>query len=262
MRFPEFDISGRKAVLIGAARGIGRGVADVLAEAGAELAIASMNPASAEQAAAAIRAAGGKARSFAVDATRAPDMERFAGEVLGALGGVDILVNCVGDHIGKPVVARPGREEAGMSESEWHHIVDLNLTQAFTACRAFGPQLLKQKRGTVINLSGVAALRARPERSAYGAAKAALVAFTESTALEWAPYGVRVNSIAPGLFPDPAQISAADLAARQARARNDIPLQRVGRLREVGFLSLYLASDAADFVTGQTFCIDGGASIA
>lgn len=261
MSFPEFDITGRKILLVGAARGIGRGVADVLAEAGAEVAIASFNLTSAQKAATEINAAGGKARAYAADATKAPDMERLAGEVLKDLGGIDVLVNCVGDHLGKPVVARPGMKEEGMNEAEWHHIVDLNLTQAFTGSKAVGPHMLRQGRGVVINLSGVAAFRARPARSAYGSAKAALVAFTQANALEWAPFGVRVNSIAPGLFPDPSQLSKEDLKDRSERALPNVPLRRVGKLREVGFLALYLASDASAYVTGQTFCIDGGASI-
>ena len=99
-------------------------------------------------------------------------------------------------------------------------------------------------------------------RSAYAAAKAGLMRFTEALALEWAPYRVRVNSIAPGSFPDPAQITPAEFQQREATAVTHIPLGRVGRLREVGLLALYLASDASAYVTGQTWCIDGGTSIA
>lgn len=262
MSLPEFDISGQRILLVGASRGIGKGVARVLAEAGAEVAIASLNLASAEKAAADIRASGGKACAFAADATRAGDMERLATEVLGRWGGIDCLVNCVGDSIGKPVVARPGRTEQGMSETEWHGIVDINLTQAFAGCRAFGPQFLKQGHGSVINISGIAALRPTAERAAYGAAKAALTAFTTATALEWAPWKVRVNAIAPGLFPDPEQLKPEALKQRQDAAAARVPLGRIGNTREVGLMALYLASNAAAYVTGQTFCIDGGVSVA
>jgi NAD(P)-dependent dehydrogenase (short-subunit alcohol dehydrogenase family) len=261
MAIPEYDISGRKIVLVGASRGIGRGVADVLAEAGAQVAIASVNIASAEKAAAAIRAAGGRASAHAADATRTADMERLAGEVAKSLGAIDVLVNCVGDSLGKPVVARPGRNEEGMSEADWHRIMDINLTQAYAGCKAFGPRFLDQGRGAVINISGIAAFRPQPARSAYAAAKAAVVAFTEATALEWAPHGVRVNAIAPGSFPDPSQLGPEAMQERHARAMKNVPLGRIGQLREVGLLALYLASDASAYVTGQTFCIDGGASI-
>ena len=258
----EFDISGQRILLVGASRGIGKGIARVLAEAGAEVAIASLNLASAEKAAADIRASGGKASAFAADATKAGDMERLAAEVLGRWGGIDCLVNCVGDSIGKPVVARPGKNEIGMSEADWHDIVDINLTQAFAGCKAFGPQFLKQGHGSVINISGIAAIRPAPERAAYGAAKAALTAFTRATALEWAPWQVRVNAIAPGLFPDAEQITPEALQQRQAAAATRVPLGRVGQTREVGLMALYLASPASAYVTGQTFSIDGGSSIA
>ena len=261
---PEYDITGRKVLLVGASRGIGKGVAEVLVEAGAEIAIASLTLANAEKAAAEFRAmggGGGKASAFAVDATKAGDMDRLAGEVLKKLGGLDVLVNCVGDSIGRPLVARPGKDEQGMSEADWHNIVDINLTQAYTGCRAFGPHFLERKRGVVINISGIAARRPAATRSAYAASKAGVCGLTEAMALEWAPYGVRVNAIAPGTFPDAERIGAAAMAERDKLAAARVPLARVGRLREVGLMALYLASDASAYVTGQTFSIDGGASI-
>lgn len=257
----EFDLTGRTAVLIGASRGIGRGMADVLAEAGATVALASINIASATAAAEAIKAAGGKAHAFAADATKAGDMQRLAAEVQAALGPIDILVNCVGDSIAKPIVARPDKSEAGMTEAEWHTIVDVNLTQVFTACRAFGPHLLARKRGAVINVStSLAAFRSG--RAAYISAKGGVIAFTEALALEWAPYGVRVNSIAPGSFPDATQLPPEKVAEVRERTARTVPLGRPGTLREAGLLALYLASDASSFVTGQVLCIDGGAGIA
>ncbi|MDO8751214.1 MAG: SDR family NAD(P)-dependent oxidoreductase [Dehalococcoidia bacterium] len=262
MNIPEYDIAGRKVLLVGAARGIGKGIALVLAEAGAEVAIASLNIKSAADTASEITSYKGKAVAFAADATKAGDMERLAREVLASFGPLDVLVNCVGDAIGKPVVKLPGQLTEGMTGDEWRFIVDVNLTQAFTSCRAFGPHLLEQRHGSVINISGVAAFRAAAARSAYDAAKAGLVRFTEALALEWAPYRVRVNSIAPGSFPDPAQVTPEAFQQRDAAAATRVPLGRVGRLREVGLLALYLASDASAYVTGQTWCIDGGASVA
>lgn len=262
MMIPEYDIAGRNILLVGAARGIGKGVAQVLAEAGAQVAIASINPESAKKAAADIGSAGGKACAFAADATQAADMDRLALDVLNAFGRLDVLVNCVGDSLGKPLVARPGKSEEGMNEADWHKIVDINLTEAFTGCKAFGPHFLGQGGGTIINISGIAAFRPAPTRSAYAAAKAAVVGFTQAMALEWAPYQVRVNAIAPGSFPDPEQLGAEAMQQRHALAASRVPLGRIGKLREVGLLALYLASDALAYVTGQTFCIDGGASIA
>jgi len=262
MNLPEYNLTGRKALLVGASRGIGKGVALVLAEAGVEVAIASLNRGRAAAAADEINARSGKATAFAADATRLPDMKRLAKEILESFGSLDILVNCVGDAIPKPVVRLPDKEGEGMTEQEWHSIVDVNLTQAFTGCKAFGPHFLEKRAGSIINISGVAAVRASAARSAYDAAKAGVMRFTESLALEWAPYNVRVNSIAPGSFPDPAQLSPAEIRQREEAAKTNVPLGRTGQLREVGLLAAYLASDAAVYVTGQTWCIDGGASIA
>lgn len=262
MKIPEYDIAGRKVLLIGASRGIGQGIAVVLAEAGAEVAIASLNIDNATAAVRDIQTRGGRAVAYAADATRYADMERLANEVLGSFGPIDVLVNCVGDSIGKPLVARPGHTESGMTEAEWRLIMDMNLTQAFTGCKAFGPHFLQQRRGSIINISGLAAFRAAATRVAYSAAKAGVVSFTEVMAVEWAPFHVRVNCIAPGVFPDPVQMTPEEFSRRDALAASKVPLGRVGRLREVGLLALYLAADASAFVTGQTWCIDGGASIA
>ncbi|MBI4313011.1 MAG: SDR family oxidoreductase [Chloroflexi bacterium] len=262
MPIPEYDIAGRKVLLVGAARGIGKGIALVLAEAGAEVAIASLNLKSATAAATEILSFGGKASAFAADATKTADMQLLAQKVADSFGPIDVLVNCVGDAIGKPVAVRPGQNEQAMTEQEWRFILDVNLTQAFTGCKAFGPHFMNRRSGSVINVSGIAAFRAGAARSAYAAAKAGVVQFTEAIALEWAPYGVRVNSIAPGSFPDPAQIPPDDFRQRETQAAGRVPLGRVGQLREVGLLALYLASDASSYVTGQTWCIDGGVSIA
>ena len=150
-----------------------------------------------------------------------------------------------------------------MTEQDWRTILDVNLTQAFAACRAFGPHFLQRRRGSVINIStSIAAFRAGGMRTAYIAAKGGLNSFTEALALEWAPFQVRVNTIAPGSFPDQAQQTPEQFRQVCARAAARVPLGRHGSLREAGLLALYLASDASAFVTGQTWCIDGGAGIA
>ena len=262
-RIPEYDIAGRKVLLVGASRGIGKGIALVLAEAGAEVAIASLNHKNASAAASEIIALGGKAAAYAADATRCADMERLAKEIQDSFGSIDVLVNCVGDAISRPLVRRPGQTEEGMTEQDWHAILEVNLTQVFAGCRAFGPHFLQRRRGSVINVStSIAAFRAGGNRSAYIAAKGGVISFTEALALEWAPFQVRVNSIAPGSFPDQTQQTPEQFSQVCARAAAQVPLGRAGRLREAGLLALYLASDASAFVTGQTWCIDGGAGIA
>ena len=261
MSLAEFDVSGQKVLITGAGRGIGQGIALAFAEAGADVAVTGLTDVGVNRVAAEIRALGRAALPLTGDATKAADMDRIAQQALGQFGHIDTLVTCVGDAIRKPVVTLPGIELAGMSEEEWHFIVDVNLTEAFQGCRAFGPHLLERGQGCVINISGWAAFRGRQGSAAYDAAKAGVMRFTESLAQEWAPYGVRVNSVAPGSFPDPAQMSAEAYQARQEAAKEQVPLGRVGYLKEVGYLSVFLASPAAAYVTGQTWAVDGGVSI-
>ena len=148
-----------------------------------------------------------------------------------------------------------------LSESDWHFVVDINLTQAFTGCSAFGPHLLQQGSGCVINVSSFAALRPAANMLAYASAKAGLSRFTESLAIEWAPRRVRVNAIAPGTFPDWEQMTPEQAERRRSQGAQGVPLGRFGELREVGLMAAYLASDAAAYVTGQTFAIDGGRTL-
>ncbi len=261
MSLDVFDVSGQKVLVTGAGRGIGKGIALAFAEAGADVAISALTPTGVNQVAEEVRALGRAALPLTGDATKAADMERVAQQTLAEFGHVDVLVNCVGDAIRKPVVKLPGGSTEGMTEEEWHFIVDINLTEAFQGCRALGPHLLERGQGSVINVSGWAAFRGRPESAAYDAAKAGVMRLTECLAQEWAPFGVRVNSIAPGSFPDPAQMSEEAYQGRDAAAKGQVPLGRVGRLKEVGYLAVFLASPAAAYVTGQTWGVDGGISI-
>jgi len=139
----------------------------------------------------------------------------------------------------------------------------VNLTEAFVGCRAIGEHLLRQRRGHVVNITGNAAARGRANMAAYSAAKAGLVRFTQVLALEWAPYGVNINAIAPGLFPDPVTSGKTSLeAADRDAADGSIPMRRAGRLREIGLLTHFLLSDASGYITGETVYIDGGSVFA
>ena len=260
MNLPQFDISGQRVLVVGAGRGIGKGIALAFAEAGADVAVTSLSPATVGQVAEEIRSLGQTALPLTGDATKALDMERIAESTFREFGQVDTLVNCVGDAIRKPVASLPNGSE-GMSEEEWHFVVDVNLTEAFQGCRALGPHFLARGSGSVINISGFASFRGRAGSAAYDAAKAGVMRFTESLAQEWAPYGVRVNCVAPGYFPDPEQMTAEAYQARQEQARAQVPLGRLGELKEPGYLCVFLASPGGAYITGQTWAVDGGVSI-
>ena len=260
MSHSKFDVEGKRVLVIGAGRGIGKGIALAFGEAGAHPSVVGLTSRYVEGVAEEVRQMGRQSRAYVADATKGTDMDRLAQEVM-AQGPLDVLVNCVGDSIIKPVATLPNGGLPGMSEEEWHGILDVNLTQAFHGCRFFGPHMLERRQGCVINISGSAAFRGAANRSCYDAAKAGVMRFTESLAQEWAPYGIRVNSIAPGHFPDPEQMSLEEYQQRQDEAGKRIPLERSGRLKEVGYLAVFLASEAAAYVTGQTWCIDGGLGI-
>ena len=262
MNIPEFSLEGKNAIVIAGSRGIGKGIAMALAEAGADTAVTGYTNKYVETTAKEIEAIGRKSSALTVDATHGEDMDFLARQVLSEFGTIDIVINAAGDSIRKPVIALPGGEVEGMTSKEWHDIVNINLTEAFEGCRVFGPHMVERRQGVVINVSSFAARRASANLSAYGAGKAALTRFTETVALEWAPFGVRVNTIAPGQFPDHEQLTDEQFKQRDEAAKDRVPLGRVGRMRDVGLMAVYLASDAASYVTGQTFYIDGGLVLA
>jgi NAD(P)-dependent dehydrogenase (short-subunit alcohol dehydrogenase family) len=204
---------------------------------------------------------GHRAFGWAADGTRVANMEAKAPAILEALGGLDVLINCIGDAIPGEIAAPPGSDTRTISEADWHRVIDLNLTQAFVGCHVFGPHLLQQGSGCVINISSFAALRPGARMVAYASGKAGLMRFTESLALEWAGRGIRVNAIAPGSFPDPDQMSPEDFERRDADIGRRVPLGRAGRLREIGYAAAFLASDAAAYITGATLAVDGGQTL-
>jgi 2-deoxy-D-gluconate 3-dehydrogenase len=261
----EFNLSGKTAVVTAAGRGIAKGVALVLAEAGADVALVALTSTHIEAVAAQVRAAGRRALAVATDVTDPAAVDRMAAAVLAEFGTIDILVNGAGDSISKPVATLPAGADTparpGMTPEEWRAILDINLTEAFLCCRAFGPHFMERRAGKVINIGSFASRRPRPMGTAYAAGKAGVANFTAALALEWAPYGIQVNCIAPGQFPDPDQMSAEQYAAGLERARTAVPAGRPGYLRDVGLLAVYLASSASDFMTGQTLHLDGGATL-
>ncbi len=257
----EFSLEGKRALVIAGSRGVGKGISLAFADAGADVAVASLTT-SAEKVAQEIRELGREGAAYSVDATKGEPMERFADQVIREFGPLDTVVNCLGDHIPSVVAQRPGRDERVATEELWHTIMDINITEAFLGCHYFGPHLLERKRGTVINIGAFYGSRTRPGFTPSAAAKAALNHFTTGVALEWAPYGVTCNCIGSGIFLDAEQSTPERLAAAEKQISKRVPLGRSGTMREIGLLAVYLASDAARYITGQTLTMDGGLAIA
>jgi gluconate 5-dehydrogenase len=267
----ELDLAGKVVLVTGAGRGIGSGIAEVLVEAGASVALNALTSTFADATAGAVRE---RARTSARAATAAAAIEVFTGDVtqsagaeavvarvLERFGRIDVLVNGVGDAIAEPLVALPDTRTRTIDDDRLQRILDLNMMATLRCTRAVGPHLLERGSGKVINIGSFTVARGASRVVLYTAAKAAVEGFTRAQALEWARHGVQVNAIAPGLFPDPRTQGDEGARAGEQYAARVTPLGRAGRLREVGLLALYLASSASDYMTGQTLYLDGGASI-
>jgi len=257
-----FNIQDQTVIVTAASRGIGKGIVQVLAEAGARVLVTALTDRYLGPLAAEMAEAGHAVETLQADATTSQGWERTVDLALERWGQIDALINNLGDYIAKPLVPLPGSAgETPLSDEEYRAVLDINLTQAVLGCRAVGPHMLARGRGKVINISSISARAGAPGSLVYSTAKAGLVRLTQVLALEWAPHGLTVNCIAPGSFPDPDLSSPEDQAAQQARAKTAIPLGRPGQVREVGYLARYMLSDAANYMTGETVYLDGGAGI-
>ncbi len=255
----EFDVTGKVVFITGAGRGIGKGIAQVLAEAGADVALNALTAKYVEGTAAEIAAASGRrVVPVIADVTKTDEVRRAVDSILATFGRIDVLVNALGNSIRKPLVALPDKGVGALSDDELRFIMDINLTEALLCTRAVGPHMLARRSGKVINIASWTSHQGGGEMVLYTTAKTGLAGFTRAQALEWAPYGVQVNAIAPGLFPDVVTSGEEGVRRSTERAAQTVPLGRPGRLREVGLLALYLASDASDYMTGQTILLDGG----
>jgi NAD(P)-dependent dehydrogenase (short-subunit alcohol dehydrogenase family) len=256
----EFDVTGKVVLITGAARGIGKGIAQVLAEAGADIALNALTNKYVNDTAADIaKASGRKVVPVIADVTKPDDVRRAVDSVLNTFGRIDVLVNALGDSIRKSLAVLPGKEDvAAVTDDELRFIMDINLTEALLCTRAVGPHMLARQSGKIINIAAWTAHQGGRDMVLYTTAKTALAGFTRAQALEWAPYNIHVNAIAPGMFPDVVTSGEERMKQSAHRALQTVPLRRPGRLREVGLLALYLASGASDYMTGQTILLDGG----
>ena len=268
MSLADFDLSGKTAIVTGGGRGIGKGIALALAEAGANVAIAGRTESKLLETSEEIRAVGARALPAIADVNSNDDVTSLVEQTVETFGKIDILVNNAGVAIVKPLVPIPGFAPSAeglpptffhpTSDEEWRYVLDSNLTSAFRCTRAVAPHMLEHKWGRIINISSVEGLRGVQMHSLYSTSKAAMEGLTKSLALEWARNGITVNTIAPGAFH--TEMMAPEFENEELRKRllRSIPMRRGGELREVGLLTVYLASEAAAYVTGQTIAIDGG----
>lgn len=251
MSTDRFSLEGKKAIVTGASRGIGRAVALGFAEAGAEVAVAARNEGELETLVKEIDAIGRRAISVPTDVTDRDALQNLVDRTVKELGSLDILVNNAGGtRFTSPLVA--------LRPEGWDKIMKLNLDSVFHATQIGAQALLANGGGSIIQMSSVAGIDGAQTLSFYSAAKAGVRLMTQAVAKELAQSGVRVNSIAPGWIATDLNAAMRSDENLQAYLESTIPMGRFGRVEEIVGAAIYLASDAASYVTGTTLVIDGG----
>lgn len=247
-----FDLTGRVSVVTGGATGIGFRMALGLAEAGSSVVIASRKLEACEHAAREIAKTGVQTLAVACDVTKAAEVEAMSEAVMKRFGRVDALVN----NAGRAWVAAP----EDMPLERWQQVFDLNVTGPFLCSQALGREMIKAKRGKIINIASVAGLVGRNPRAynsiAYGASKGALVNFTRDLAVKWAHHDIQVNCICPGFFVTPLNQKLYE--KNKEMIDREIPLGRTGGPDDLKGMAVLLASDASNFMTGAIIPVDGG----
>jgi 2-deoxy-D-gluconate 3-dehydrogenase len=243
-------LDGRVALVTGASRGLGRAMALALAEAGADVALVARSRDALEETASTVVGLGRRALALPADVTQESEVEAAVARAVDVYGGVDVLVNNSGVATVKALV--------DTTPSEWRRILETNLTGAFNCCRAVAPAMIGRRRGKIVNVASVLAVRGLPGYAAYSASKGGLLALTRALAVEWARHNIQVNAIAPGWFVTSMNERAFEDAAIRERLLRTVPARRTGQPEELGALAVYLASSASDYVTGEVVFVDGG----
>lgn len=249
-----FDLSGKTAIVTGGSRGIGKEMAEGLAEAGANLMLCARRIEWLDETVEEFRGRGFNVEGLLCDVAKAEEVQTVVDETVSKFGSLDILVNNAGTSWG----AMP----EDMPLEKWQQVLDVNLTGCFLFAQAAGRQMLKQQRGSIINIASIAGLTSSangPFYAGYVASKAGLIGLTRELAASWGRKGIRVNAIAPGFFHSRLADAVIDLYERSVQENNVIP--RIGNEGELKGTVVFLASDASSYVTGQTIAVDGGLTV-
>lgn len=250
MAYPALSLTGRVAVVIGGTSGIGRSLAVALAQAGADVVPTARRPDLVDQVALEIEQTGQRSLRVTSDVHDKASLEALLDACVGAFGKVDILVNCAGRTKRVPTLDMP--------DEDWEGILRTNVTGTLYASQVFGRHMVERRYGRIIHIASLSSFVALYEVAAYAASKAAVASLTKSLAVEWAAYNVCVNAIAPGVFRTALNAELLDSTGRGREFLLRTPMKRFGRLEELGGAAIFLASEAASYVTGEVLVVDGG----
>ncbi|MBW7453153.1 SDR family NAD(P)-dependent oxidoreductase [Paenibacillus sepulcri] len=253
MYLPSFQLEGKKAIVTGAGRGIGRALAVGLAEAGADVALIARTPEDLKRTAKIIESLGRRALTLPVDLKDQSGLREAVREAEAWAGKIDILINNAGMNIRTPALE--------VTEDEWDTIMQTNLKSAFFLSQMIGEHMKAAGGGSIVNISSVAGHVALRTGVVYGSTKAALIQMTKILALEWGKYGIRINAIGPWYFKTPLteKILSDEVFLQDVLSRT--PMKRIGELPDLVGPAVFLVSDAAAYMTGQTLYVDGGMTI-
>lgn len=250
----QFDLTGKTAIVTGGSRGLGREMAEALAEAGANLMLCARRRDWLDETVSEFATRGFSAVGKVCDVSKPEEVQAIVDSTVKRFGGVDILINNAGVSWG----AMP--EE--MTLEQWQKVIDVNLTGCFLFAQAAGREMLKKNSGSIINIASIAGLTSSangPFYAGYVASKAGLIGLTRELAASWGRRGIRVNAIAPGFFHSRLADAVIDIYENAIQENNVIP--RVGQEGELKGITVFLASDASSYVTGQTIAVDGGMTV-
>jgi NAD(P)-dependent dehydrogenase (short-subunit alcohol dehydrogenase family) len=250
MGYAGLELNGKVAVVIGGTSGIGQVLACGLAQAGADVIPTSRDNARVETAAQQVEALGRRTLRVRSDVTDPASLQALLGAAVKTFGKVDILINAAGRTKRTPILK--------VEEREWNEILETNLTGALRAAQIFGRHMVERRYGRIIHIASLSSFLALYEVAAYGASKAGLASLTRTMAIEWAGYGVCVNAIMPGVFRTALNAELLDGTPRGQEFLMRTPMKRFGKLEELVGAAVFLASDAASFVTGTILPVDGG----
>ena len=250
MSYAKLDLDGRVAVVIGGTSGIGRAIAHGLAEAGADVVTTSRRIEQVETTCKEIEERGRRTVRVCSDVADRASLENLLDECVKEFGKVDILVNSAGRTKRAPTL--------DFAEEDWTAILETNLTGTLRACQVFGRHFIENNYGRIINIASLSTFVALYEVAAYSASKAAVASLTKSLAIEWARHGVNVNAIAPGVFKTDLNRNLLESTERGREFQLRTPMGRFGQVEELAGAAVFLASDAASFITGEVLVVDGG----